>query len=380
MTAAQWGGSEELWSAAAAYALSKGDEIIISVYDQMSNAPQIVELVNKGAHLHTRALFKNPELIPPLIKRAFNFIKRKLIPPKPPAFSLQPILDFQPDVLCINQGDTYAAALDPEVIKLVAYNIPYVLISQFNREISVFQDIQRIEQVKKFCLGANYFLFVSERNFQIAKRQLFNSMRNSRLIGNAPSLKHYDLITYPSPNECYQMACVARLEANIKGQDLLLEVLAQPHWKNRNWQLNLYGSGPSYQYLKCLAENLGIAHRVYFHGHVKDIKKIWQTNHINILPSISEGTPLSLQEAMICGRPSVVTDVGDNAKLVGYDQERGFIAEAPTLRYLSNAMEKAWESRNHWEQMGIAAHQYIKEHINMYPEIELYDYLCKSKK
>ena len=54
---------------------------------------------------------------------------------------------------------------------------------------------------------------------------------------------------------------------------------------------------------------------VHFRGHVNDIRAIWEQNHLLVLPSRYEGLPLALVEAMWCGRPAVVTDVGGNAEL-----------------------------------------------------------------
>lgn len=379
MTAAPWGGSEELWCATAQHALQKGDKILISVYDQMESATQIQNLVKQGAQLHTRTLFKKEEVWPSFTQRVINFFQRKLFPEKPAPFTFQEILDFQPDILCISQGDTYSAALDEEVMLLVQSGIPYILISQFNREISVFQNIDTIRRVRNFCLQAKQFLFVSDRNRQITKRQLFSTLTNSAIIDNPLNLSCRDIISYPPVTDNYQFACVARLETTIKGQDLLLEVLAQPHWQERNWELNFYGQGPSQEYLQALAEHLEISSKVKFHGQVNNIREVWKVNHIQILPSINEGTSLSLMEAMICGRTAIVTDVGDNARLVGSNEERGFLAEAPTFRYLSATMERAWQNRSIWDELGIQAHNYISTNIDSHSEKTVYNYIAGNE-
>jgi glycosyltransferase involved in cell wall biosynthesis len=73
-----------------------------------------------------------------------------------------------------------------------------------------------------------------------------------------------------------------------------------------------------------------------------------------VLPSRYEGRPLSLIEAMWCGRPAVVTDVGGNAELC-MDGETGFVAQAPNVPAFSNALEKAWERRTEWQKLGEAS-------------------------
>ena len=56
---------------------------------------------------------------------------------------------------------------------------------------------------------------------------------------------------------------------------------------------------------------------------------IWAEHHALVLPSRFEGMPLVVVEAMLCGRPCIVTDVGGNAELIR-DGINGFLAKAPT--------------------------------------------------
>jgi glycosyltransferase involved in cell wall biosynthesis len=73
-----------------------------------------------------------------------------------------------------------------------------------------------------------------------------------------------------------------------------------------------------------------------------------------VLPSRSEGTPISLVDAMLCARPAVVTDVGGMAELC-VDGKTGFVAAAPTPSLLAEAMERSWARRSEWQDIGKAA-------------------------
>jgi glycosyltransferase involved in cell wall biosynthesis len=95
-------------------------------------------------------------------------------------------------------------------------------------------------------------------------------------------------------------------------------------------------------------------HNVHFRGHVDDVAAIWKQNHLLVLPSRYEGLPLALVEAMWCGRPAVVTDVAGNTE-VCVDNETGFVAAAPTVPLLAEALERAWNRRGNWQQIGQAA-------------------------
>jgi glycosyltransferase involved in cell wall biosynthesis len=69
-----------------------------------------------------------------------------------------------------------------------------------------------------------------------------------------------------------------------------------------------------------------------------------------------------LVEAMLCARPAIVTDVGGNAELC-VDGETGFVAAAPTINHLSEAMERAWNRRAEWREMGLVARKAVQEAV-----------------
>jgi glycosyltransferase involved in cell wall biosynthesis len=115
-------------------------------------------------------------------------------------------------------------------------------------------------------------------------------------------------------------------------------------------QLNLYGTGPCEQTLRQMTATLGLDN-VHFRGHVADLAEIWRTNHLLVMPSRQEGVPMTVIEAMSCGRPAVLTDVGRCAELCA-DGETGFIASAAAVGPLAEALERAWARRAEWPDMG----------------------------
>ena len=76
--------------------------------------------------------------------------------------------------------------------------------------------------------------------------------------------------------------------------------------------------------------------------------------------------PLSLVEALFCGRPALVTDIAGHAELIT-EGENGFLAEAATVKHLGEALEKAWNQRNQWQAMGRAAYDRIRRDVSEDP-------------
>jgi glycosyltransferase involved in cell wall biosynthesis len=93
-----------------------------------------------------------------------------------------------------------------------------------------------------------------------------------------------------------------------KGLDLLLGAFALVAEELPGWHVDLVGDGPARAELEALAERLGIADRVQFHGHQSDPVRFHQTADIFLLTSHFEGMPNALLEAMATGVPAVVVD------------------------------------------------------------------------
>jgi glycosyltransferase involved in cell wall biosynthesis len=97
-------------------------------------------------------------------------------------------------------------------------------------------------------------------------------------------------------------------------------------------------------------------------GYEPNIESIWAAHHALILPSRGEGLPLALVEAMWCGRPAIVTDSGGNAEIVE-EGVTGFVADWPNTKAINDALERAWQRRGAWCEMGMAAAEEIRKRL-----------------
>ena len=167
-------------------------------------------------------------------------------------------------------------------------------------------------------------------------------------------------VTLPNIREgSLKLACVARLNVHAKGQDVLLKTLALKKWKARDVSLTLFGEGPHRQVLHNLARYLGLE-RVSFAGQVDDILSVWDRHNLGVLASRYEGLSLAVMEAMMLGRPNVVTRAGGNSEVVE-DNQTGFIANAVTVEAFDEALERAWQRRSELSSMGVLAARRIRE-------------------
>ncbi len=216
-------------------------------------------------------------------------------------------------------------------------------------------------------------IFVSLRNLEVAERQLCQKLINAKVLSNPVNLNNPNILDYPESN-IINFGIVASLTCSHKGQDFLFQILSSEKWLNRNWILNLYGIGPDENYLKQLALYYQIHDRVFFYGHIDDIESVWLKNHIFLLPSLGEGTPLALVEASLSGRPAVVTDVGGN-ETITIDNETGFLCSAPTVKLFDDTLERAWNNKHEWKEMGEKAFYNAINKIDLTPDKTLLELL-----
>lgn len=78
----------------------------------------------------------------------------------------------------------------------------------------------------------------------------------------------------------------------------------------------LAGDGPERARLERYAQKLGVAGRVRFLGHRLDVRQLLESCDVFVLPSLYEGLPLAVLEAMAAGKPVVATAIGGTNEIV----------------------------------------------------------------
>jgi glycosyltransferase involved in cell wall biosynthesis len=116
------------------------------------------------------------------------------------------------------------------------------------------------------------------------------------------------------PDE-FLLVCAARLN-EVKRVDILLQALSKLSRDGVRCKCVIVGDGPLRGQLTEQASALGISGQVFFEGFREDIRPYLSAATAFVLTSSAEGLPLSILEAMACGLPCIVTNVGGNAEAV----------------------------------------------------------------
>jgi glycosyltransferase involved in cell wall biosynthesis len=183
------------------------------------------------------------------------------------------------------------------------------------------------------------------------------------------------------PSDTPLLGSVGRLEL-VKGYDVMLQALAA---LLRDWttdlgrppSLVLIGNGRQRATLEALAQELGIAQSVHFAGWRTDIETVLREFTLFTMSSHSEGTSVSLLEAMSTGLCPVVTDVGGNRVALGPALAHRLVPPAAPAA-LADAWRHALTDLSARENDGAAARAQVVNMFSLDAMVRQYEVLYET--
>lgn len=172
--------------------------------------------------------------------------------------------------------------------------------------------------------------------------RLFNLPEDKvRLIPNGVDLHKFDGFErdkafreeYAGDNEKI-VFFVGRL-VNEKGAHVLIDAIPKVLARCYNVKFVIAGRGPQLDYLRVKADELEVAHKVYFTGYISDdsLLSLYKCADIAVFPSLYEPFGIVALEGMVAGLPVVVSDTGGMDELVehGVDGMKAYTGNANSL-------------------------------------------------
>ncbi|MCK0163985.1 glycosyltransferase [Marinobacter sp. S6332] len=135
---------------------------------------------------------------------------------------------------------------------------------------------------------------------------------------------------------------VSRLDP-VKNQRMMLKAFSLFCLHYGSCRLLMVGDGPDRAMLENYARELGVDDKVVFTGFQSNAVDYLEATDIFLLSSHTEGTSMTLLEAMSLGKPCIVTRVGGNPELV-QDETNGLLVPTNDSESMSNAMVRMAES------------------------------------
>ena len=140
----------------------------------------------------------------------------------------------------------------------------------------------------------------------------------------------------PSSSARPRVVFVGRLVVN-KGPHIFLRAAIQALANSGGAEFLLVGEGPLRSRLESEVRRRDLTSHIRFLGFRDDVFEILETATIFVRPSLLEGYPLSVLEAMACDVPVIASDIPGNADVVRH-AETGILTEAGDVDALSTAM------------------------------------------
>ena len=151
---------------------------------------------------------------------------------------------------------------------------------------------------------------------------------------------------------------VGRLIFN-KGPQFLLEAAPAILMRHPDARFVFAGDGPMRDELEAAARRLHIDRMVEFIGTTDDVPRILGEADILVRPSLSEGMPLTVLEAMACGLPVVASTVGGNGEAV-QDGVTGYLVPPADTRALADRISELLDDPALCRRMGEAGRAIVE--------------------
>ncbi|MBQ8835462.1 MAG: glycosyltransferase family 4 protein [Oscillospiraceae bacterium] len=203
---------------------------------------------------------------------------------------------------------------------------------------AIYYPIERV--MAHFC---DAIVTMNEEDHQRA--QSFRTKRVYKIPGVGVDTKRFRLEKSPElraakrralgiPEDAYVILSVGELTKR-KNHEVVLHAIKEMN--DPSCQYLLCGKGDLREYLEELAKKLGIDKQVHFLGYRMDIPEIYRAADCFAFPSLQEGLPFALMEAMESGLPIVCSRIRGNVDLID-DQIGGILCDVHSSGEFSNAL------------------------------------------
>jgi len=166
-----------------------------------------------------------------------------------------------------------------------------------------------------------------------------------------------------------------------KGHFLFIEMARELLEDFPNLSFLIVGDGPLKEKLQKKVSELGLQEHILFTGIRSDIPEILSVIDIFVLPSLSEGLPMVLLEAMAAKKPVVATNVGAVPRVITHN-ETGIIVR-PDVRDLKDGVIVLLKDKTKAKRLGWKAYCKIKEQFSStrmaQKYIEVYEQVLVTK-
>lgn len=193
-----------------------------------------------------------------------------------------------------------------------------------------------IPQLKKWLYPKSAGFIAQTQRSKEFKEKIFGKKLKIQVIPNA--LPEFDKRQQINVEQQNKIIYVGRF-AWEKDPEILIRAMDFVAKKNPNWVLEMAGTGPLLNPMKALVKELNLDSNVLFLGNVNQVATLYQSAKILVLPSVVEGFPNTLIEAMSFGLPCICFNDIPYEDIIT-PQMDGYVVSERSAKLLANAINE----------------------------------------
>ena len=293
-----------------------------------------------------------------------------------PSYLTNAIKRISPQVLHSHSGIWYASSIASRMA-----GVPVMVHTEHGRhfpekKIAIFFDRRAIKLTDRLVCVSEYLSRYMAEKVKVPKNRI-------EIIKNGIALDNYKprwiTTSYPLrgkygiPEDAKLLVTVGRLES-VKGQEYLLEAFEKLAGQYKNLCLWIIGDGSLREILSSYVKTKELENTVFFTGNVNNVKDYLSESDVFILPSLSEGTPMALLEAMASGLTIVATRVGENEIALDHGKA-GFLIPPASVDDLRSTVTNILEDSRISREMGGEAYKMAYKHFSSQRMVKKYEEL-----
>jgi glycosyltransferase involved in cell wall biosynthesis len=190
---------------------------------------------------------------------------------------------------------------------------------------------------------------------------IYNAVDLERFAPGSPELRRVCRQKFGFPEKALVVLGAGRLQAqkNFTG---FLEVAASLSRTLPEVRFAIAGEGPDRTSLEHLADRLGLADRVKFLGFVTPMRDLYLASDVLFFPSLFEGTPMTVLEAMAAGLPIVASEIDGTAEVLT-DGVDGFLVPVEQSQVLAQRLAIVLQDQSLAQGLAQRARAKVREHF-----------------
>src|SRR6476646_10763315 len=150
---------------------------------------------------------------------------------------------------------------------------------------------------------------------------------------------------------------VARLDLQ-KGFEYLLKAVCELRSGFPTLKVVIVGEGPDRRAIEDMIQQYGLQSNVTLAGQQSDMPGVYASMNVFVLPSLNEGLPMTILEAMAASKPVIATNVGA-VPIVIKDGETGLLVDPGDADGLRNALARLLSDPDRCRRIGAAGHDWV---------------------